>query len=366
MIPLVDFKAEYKEIRKDVDIAISRVLGSGWYILGSEVANFEKEIAKYIGVKYAVGVASGTDALTLAVKSLDLKPKDKVLVPANVYPTIFGVCLSGVQIALCDVDPKSLNVTLDTIKKAYTKEVKAILIVHLYGNPVDIDPIRKFARSKNVYLIEDCAQSLGSKYRGRMVGTFGDVSTFSFYPTKNLGAYGDGGAVLTNNKKFFERIKLLRMYGEAGRYNSILLGHNSRLDEFQAAILSSKFNHLDGWKKRKDILVKLYKKLLKPFPVEILSQDTKSDTFFHLFVIKTERRDELMKHLANFGILTGIHYPTPIHLTKTFSFLGYKRGSFPNSEKASDVVLSLPLYPQMKIFQVKQVVEKIRNFFESK
>lgn len=365
-INFVDFKAEYKEIGRDIDIALKRVFDSGWYILGKEVEEFEKKLAKYIGVKYAVGVASGTDALTLAVKSLDLKPADKVLMPANVYPTAFGVALSGQPIALCDVDAKSLNVTLETIKAVFTKDVKVVLVVHLYGNPVDIEPIRNFAKKMKIFLIEDCAQSLGSKYHGEMVGSFGDVSCFSFYPTKNLGAYGDGGAILTSNKNIFERIKLLRMYGEEERYNSVLLGHNSRLDEIQAAILLSKFKYLEKWKKKKNILVWEYRKLLKSAPVETLSQSVKSDSFFHFFVIKTPRRDELMKYLNTFGIATGIHYPTPVHLTKTFSNLGYKKDDFPNSEKASETVLSLPLYPQMQISQVNFVAGKIRDFFKSK
>lgn len=364
MIPLVDFKAEYKEIRKDVDAAIARVLTSGWYVLGREVSNFEKKLADYVGLDYAVGVASGTDGLTLAVKSLKLNPKDKVLIPANVYPTAFGVALSGHPVALCDVDPKSLNVNIDTIAKAFTKDVKAIVVVHLYGNPVDIEPIKKFAKGKGVYFIEDCAQALGSKYKGKMVGSFGDVSVFSFYPTKNLGAYGDGGAVLTGNKEIFDRLKLLRMYGEEGRYKSILLGHNSRLDEMQAAILLAKFKYLPVWKKKKSKLIDLYKKLLKNIPLEFLEESVFSDPFYHLLVVKTKKRDELAKYLTGFDILTGVHYPVPIHLTKTFASLGYKNGDFPNSEADSREVLSLPFYPQMKAAQVREVAQRVKGFFK--
>lgn len=365
-INLVDFKSEYKEIKRDVDAAISRVLESGWFVLGSEVAGFEKSLAHYVGTKYAVGTASGTDALTLAIKSLGLKPKDRVLMPANVYPTAFGVALSGQPIALCDADPKSLNITLSIIKKAFTKDIKAIVAVHLYGNPVDIDPIKKFAKEKGVYLIEDCAQSLGSRYKGKIVGSFGNISCFSFYPTKNLGAYGDGGAVLTSDAGIFDKLKLLRMYGEESRYKSVLLGQNSRLDEIQAAILSAKLKHLKSWKKRKDILVRLYKKLLKSTPLEMLEVNAKADPFYHLFVVKVKKRNELAKHLAESGIMTGVHYPIPIHLTETFSKLGYKKGDFPVSENASGEILSLPLFPQMKISQVRQVCRVIVSFFRKK
>jgi len=363
MIPLVDFKAEYKEIRKDIDSAISRVLGSGWYILGGEVSAFEKKLAEYIGVKYALGVASGTDALTLAIKSLNLKPKDKILMPANCYPTAFGLALSGQPLALCDVDPKSLNVTLDTIEKSFTKDIKVILIVHLYGNPVEMDSIKKFARKNNAYLIEDCAQALGSIYKGKKVGSFGDISCFSFYPTKNLGAYGDGGAILTNNKEVFEKAKILRMYGEESRYQSVLLGHNSRLDEIQAAILLEKFKYLAKWKRQKKLIISLYKKLLKNLPLEILEENSEGDQFYHLFVVKTNKRDKLAQYLNMFGVTTGIHYPICVHLTKAFLGLGYKNGSFPVSEEAAKKVLSLPLYPQMTDDTVMHVASALKKFF---
>ena len=363
MIPLVDFKAEYREIRKDIDVAISRVLGSGWYILGNEVANFEKALANYIGTKYAVGVASGTDALTLAIKALRLKPDDCVLMPANVYPTAFGVSLSGQSITLCDVDPESLNVTLETIKKAFTKKVRVIIVVHLYGNPVDMAPIKRFAKRKKVYLIEDCAQALGSKYNSKKVGTFGDISCFSFYPTKNLGAYGDGGAIVTKNADLAQKVKLLRMYGEKTRYQSVLVGHNSRLDELQAAILDVKLKYLDAWNKRRRELAAVYRKELKGVPIRIVEETPKAKSVYHLFVVMVEERDKLAEYLFKKGIITGIHYPIPIHLVPSFSFLGYKKGDFPVSEEASQKVLSLPLYPEMTESQVRSVAKAIKSFY---
>jgi len=364
-ISFVDFKEEYKEIEQNIDNALKRVFSSGWYILGKEVEEFEKNLAKYIGVKYAVGVASGTDALTLAIKALNLKTSDAVLLPANVYPSVFGCALSGLMIKLCDVDKKSLNISLETIKKVYSKDVKVIVVVHLYGNPVDIDPIKKFAKEKNIYLIEDCAQATGSMYKGKKVGSFGDIACFSFYPTKNLGAYGDGGAILTNNKEIFEKIKLLRMYGEKERYKSILVGHNSRLDELQAAILSTKMRFLSKWNCQRHKIAEIYKEQLSGLSIKIIEENKKGKSNYHLFVIQTNHRDSLVSYLSKGGVQIGIHYPIPIHLTEAFSHLGYKEGDFPISEKASREVISLPIYPQMRIGDVQYITEIIKKYYKT-
>lgn len=364
--PFVDFLAENREIGEDINLALERVFKSGLYILGKEVSGFEKKLASFIGTKYAVGVASGTDALTLAIKSLGLKNTDAVLLPANVYPSVFGVALSGVKIRLCDVDSESLNVTLETIKRVVTKEIKAIVIVHLYGNPVDIEPIEKFAKDRGIYLIEDCAQAAGSIYKGKRVGSFGDISCFSFYPTKNLGAYGDGGAVLTNDKDIFEKVRLLRMYGEKSRYDSIMLGHNSRLDEIQAAILSTKLNFLNKWNDRRHEIAEKYKELLSGLPLKFIEENPEGKSNYHLFVINIKQRGSLMKYLFEKGIASVIHYPVPIHFTKTFSYLGYKKGDFPVSERSSNEVLSLPIYPQMEFDTVTYIAGVIKSFFESR
>ena len=363
IIPPIDLSAQYRTIKPEVDKSISRVLNSGRFILGSEVENFEKDLAKYIGTKYAVGLACGTDALTLSLKAIGIKEGDGVVLATNVYPTAFGLALTGARLQLADIDPKTLNLSAETAKKAINKKTKAIVAVHLYGNPADLTSLKKLARQKGLYLIEDCAQAHGAHYRGQKVGTFGDISCFSFYPTKNLGAYGDGGAIVTKNANLAQKVKLLRMYGEKTRYQSVLVGHNSRLDELQAAILDVKLKYLDAWNKRRRELVAIYRKELKGVPIRIVEETPKAKSVYHLFVVMVEERDKLAEYLFKKGIITGIHYPIPIHLVPSFSFLGYKKGDFPVSEEASQKVLSLPLYPEMTENQVRSVTKAIKSFY---
>lgn len=360
IIKFVDLAGEYRNIKKEINQSVQKVLNSGVYVLGQEVENFENKFASYIGTKYAIGVSSGTDALTLAIKSLGLKENESVLVPANVYPTIFGVALSGVKIKLTDVNPKSLNIDIENIKKYYSKEVKAVLVVHLYGNPVDMSPIIGFCKEKKLYLIEDCAQATGSMYNNEKVGSFGDVSCFSFYPTKNLGTYGDGGAVLTNNKKIYEKVKSLRMYGEQGRYNSLEIGHNSRLDEMHAAILSVKLKHIDKWNLKRHKIAKLYNLLLKKKGIDVIEENRLGKSNYHLYVIKINNRQKLMDNLRINGVPSVIHYPLPIHFVKSFSYLGYKKGSFPITEKYTECILSLPIYPEMNEKDVIKICQLVK------
>lgn len=363
MLPLINLAAEYKEIKEDIDKAVLRVLQSGWFILGREVEEFEKEFAKYIGVKHAVGVASGTDALTLSIKALGLGKGDGVVVPANVYPTAFGVALSGAKLELCDVDPHTLNVSAKTLEKAVTPKTRAVVVVHLYGNPVDIAPIQEFCKKRKLYLIEDCAQACGAEYGRKKVGTFGDMSCFSFYPTKTLGAYGDGGAILTSNKEYAKRARMLRMYGEVERYESKMVGHNSRLDELQASILRVKLRHLDVWIKKRRRLAKIYGSSLKDLPIKILDETNGGQSAHYLFVVQVKQRERLTNYLEKNGVQTGVHYPTPIHLARAFPGLGYKRGNFPVSEEAARSVLSLPLYPQMGEDDVEYVGRRLKEFY---
>lgn len=363
-ISLFNLKSEYLSIKSHIDKAISKVLLSGSYILSTEVENFEKELASYIGTKYCIGVASGTDALTLALKSLNLKEGDGVIVPTNVYPSIFGVALSGVKLQLCDVDPDTLNLSVKSLENAYNKTTKAIVMVHLYGNPVNMTKILKFARRRKLYVIEDCAQSMGATVDGKKVGSNGDISCFSFYPTKNLGAYGDGGAVLTNNKKLYKRIKRLRMYGETSRYKSVEVGHNSRLDEMQAAILRVKLRYVNKWNEKRRKLAQVYKKQLKDLPIKLLQEEPKGKSVYHLFVVYINKRKKLADFLKKEGILTSSHYPIAIHRTRAFKYLGYRRGDFPISEEACRKVLSLPLDPSLSVKQVNRVCKTIRKFYD--
>jgi dTDP-4-amino-4,6-dideoxygalactose transaminase len=363
-VPAIDLSLEYKVLQKTLEKALKRVFESGWFLLGKELASFEQEFAKYLGVKYALGVSSGTDALTIALKSLDLNKEDEVIIPANVYPTVFGVNLSGVKIKLADVNNDSLNIDLENIRRVYTKKVKAIVVVHLYGNPVDLDPIIKFAKEKSLYLIEDCAQAAGAIYKDKRVGSFGDINCFSFYPTKNLGSFGDGGIITTNNKKLAEKVKLWRMYGEVGRYNSILPGFNSRLSEIQSAVLKVKLKYLEKFNKKRIKLAKKYQQGLKDLPVKIVHSDN-IQSVYHLLVIQTSKRDSLMKFMQDNGVGVGVHYPYPIHLVESFKSLG-KKGDFPISEESSKNILTLPIYSQMIESQVECVISKMEEFFNSK
>lgn len=363
-VPFVNFKKEYDEIKEDINLAVRRVLESGLFILGPEVENFEREFANFLEVNKAVAVASGTDAITLGLKALGIKKGDGVVVPANVYPSAFGVALSGATLQLADVDPDTLNLSVETLERAVDQKTKSVLAVHLYGNPVDIEDISRFCKAKNIALIEDCAQATGALYRGRKVGSFGDLSCFSFYPTKNLGAYGDGGMIATNDEDIACKIRLWRMYGEEARYKSILVGHNSRLDELQATILRAKLKYVDTWNQKRRKIAERYKQEFSDLPLDVVSNNELCQAVYHLFVVRVKDRDELSKFLRSRGIITGVHYPRPIHLTQSFFYLGYKGGDFPVSERASGTALSLPLYPQMDEADVEYVIKMVKSYYD--
>lgn len=362
-IPITNLSLLYQSVKNEIDLSIKKVLKSGNYILNEEVLNFEREFGNYLGVKFIVGVASGTDALTLSIKALGLKSGDGVVIPTNVYPTAFGVSLSGVKLQLSDVDPNTLNINLENIKKAVDYRTKAIVVVHLYGNPVDLDPILKFAKDKKIYVIEDCAQAAGLEYKMKKVGTLGDMGCFSFYPTKNLPSFGDGGAVVTNSKHLADQIKLFRMYGETYRYHSILMGHNSRLDEIQAAILRIHLNHLDNWNKKRREKALIYRELLSGLPVKIVQETYMQKSIYHLFCILVKKRENLINYLSSNGVGIGIHYPVPIHLNQTFKYLNHKKGDFKVSEKSCKEILSLPMHPFLEKKDVEKVCSLINKFF---
>lgn len=363
-IPLVDLAASYANNKNSIDRAVSEVLSSGWYLIGQQLNNFEKSFAQYLGVKHVVGVSSGTDALTIALKSLGLGSDDEVIIPANCYPTAFGVSLSGVKLRLADVDHQTLNISVHTIMPRITKKTRAVVVVHLYGNPADIKPIKKLCRENNIFLIEDCAQAVGAIYNNKKVGSFGDIACFSFYPTKNLGCIGDGGAIATNKSSLAKKAKLWRMYGEKKRYDSQLIGLNSRLSEIQAAVLNLRLKTIDRQNKARKSLAAIYNKGLSCLPVIPIKVHHKSEAVYHLYVLKTKKRNQLIKFLNLGGIATGIHYPKPIHLTKSFKHLNYRPNTFPVSEYASKHVVSLPIYPELSKNDVQYVVNKLSEFFE--
>jgi len=369
MIPTFTLNRQNKILRKELDEAIEKVIESGIFILGPEVEKFEKEFAKYIGVKYAVGVASGTDAISLALLSIGVGQDDEVILPANAYPSVFALSAIGAVPRLVDIDPHTYNIDHTKIEKVISKKTKAILPVHLYGQPAQIDEIIRIGSKHGLTVVEDCAQAHGALYRVRegvyrKAGSFGRLSCFSFYPTKNLGCFGDGGMLVTDDPDIYAKLKLLRMYGEEERYKSVILGRNSRLDELQAAILRMKLKYLDAWNKRRREIAEIYFHNLDNLEGLVINKE-KDDVkhIYHLFTIMTEKRDELKNFLLKRGIQTAIHYPSSIHLESSYKFLGYGKGVFPESEKVSREILSLPMYPELTDKEVIKICKEIKAFF---
>jgi dTDP-4-amino-4,6-dideoxygalactose transaminase len=356
---------QYLTCKNEIDQAVQKVLISGRYILGSEVTNFENEFAKYIGVQFGIGVASGTDALYLSLKSVEIGQGDEVItVPHTSVATITAVEMCGATPVLADINLHTYTLSPETFEKAISSRTKAVVLVHLYGQPVDIKPVLELAELNNLFVIEDCAQAHGAMYQGKKVGSFGDLSAFSFYPTKNLGAIGDGGIVITNDLNLFERVRLLRQYGWQKRNISIIPGWNSRLDELQAAILRVKLSHLEEANQRRRLIAKTYSQQLINSPVIIPKERYGDYHVFHQYVIRSQNRDDLKSFLAKHNINTLIHYPIPVHLQPAYKGRLGEIGDFPNSEQAAREVLSLPLYPEMEEDEAGIVCHTIIDFFK--
>jgi len=364
-VPFLNITATYNSDKKAIDQAVLDVLAGGHYVLGPNVQSFEKEFSEYHQGYSSLGLASGTDALLLALRASGLKPGDEVIVPAFTFiSTVSTVVYAGFKPVFADIDPVSFNVTAKTISKALTKKTKAVIVVHLYGQPVDMDPVLKLCKDKKLFLIEDVAQALGAEYHGKKTGTIGKIGCFSFYPTKNLGAAGDGGMVITSSKPVFKTLFQLRDHGQAKKYHFEILGYNSRLDEIQAAILRIKFRRIEETLKERGILGNLYWEHLGDLTaVQLPIEQPKTRHSFNLYTIRTSKRDALQAYLREQGIGTAVHYPRPLHLQKAFANLGYKKGDCPEAEKAAKEVLCLPLYPGMPHDHIPQVAEAVRKFF---
>lgn len=359
LIPLNDFKLSYKLEKKSIDNAISRVLKSGWFILGEELKSFESELAKYLKVKYCVGVANGTEAITLALISLGIKKGDEVITTnMTAYPTIIGIEQTGAKAVLADIDPITGLIDPASIEKHITKKTRAIVPVHMYGQACDMDKILKIAKKYKVEIMEDCAQSIGSKYSNKITGTFCKVASLSFYPTKNLGALGDAGAIMTNDELIYQKLNKLRNYGQSVRYYHVEQGINSRLDEIQAAILREKLKRLNGYIKKRRMIANIYDKTIKNagFVPEIKGRFHT----YHLYIIKHKKRDELQKFLKDNGVQTLIHYPVPINEQEAFKF--QKKEKFPNTVKFTGEILSIPIYPELKVTEAKKIASLINRF----
>lgn len=365
-VPFVDFKREYKEIHTQIDSAIKRVLESGWFILGEELKNFEKEFSKYLGVKYAVGVNSGTDALYFALLAAGIGPGDEVITVDNSFiSTVLAIFWVGAKPVFVDVDQYTYNVDPARIEEKITSKTKAILPVHLFGYPCEMSKIMKIATKYDLKVIEDACQAHGSSYKGKKLGTIGDIGCFSFYPAKNLGAYGDAGAIVTNNEKIAKKLILLRNYGQKEKYYFQIKGFNSRLDEIQAAILREKLKRLDKWnKKRKKIAEKYYQEL-SGLPIVLPPKEAKDrQGNNYVFVIKVKDRDSFQQYLSESGITSLIHYPVPIHNQECCSELLGEGNKLRLTEKLAKEIISLPIFPQMEDGEVDYVCEKIKDFFK--
>ena len=367
MIPCANPQAGYLAQKAAIDDAIHRVLDKGWFILGQEVAAFESEFAAWTGAKQAVGVGSGTEAIHLALAALGVGAGDEVItVSHTAVATTAAIELAGAIPVFLDIDPHFFTINPDLIEAAITPRTKAIVPVHIYGQPADLGPILSLAEKRGLHVIEDCAQCHGAKYRGKTTGTIGHVGCFSFYPTKNLGALGDGGAVVTNDMTLAEKIRHLREYGWTERYVSSLPGWNSRLDELQAAILRVKLKRLQQDNDARAALAELYTSTLGELPIATPRIREGCTHVFHLYVIRTKSRNELQAYLRGRGIHTLIHYPVPIHLQPAYRGRVSQASRLPETERAASEILSFPLYPELSTVEHAQVVESVLGFFKSK
>ena len=361
-IPLLDLRAEYQELKSEIDTAVAGVLESGQFILGREVAGLEEEFASYSDVEYAIGVNSGTSALHLALLAAGIKPGDEVItVPFTFYATVAAIGYAGAVPIYVDIDPRTFNIDAAKIEAAISGRTRAILPVHLYGQPAEMDAILDIARRHNLVVIEDVAQAHGAEYKGRRVGSIGDIGCFSFYPTKNLGAAGEGGMVTTNNSEYARTVALLRNWGEEHRYYPVLKGYNYRLPSIQAAILRVKLRRLEQWIEARRRLAAQYDRLLENADVTRPPVSAGVRHVYCLYTIQAVDRDRLQKELGEAGIQTAVHYPLPVHLMPAYADARYKAGDFPVAEACARRVLSLPMNPYLTAAQVERVASEIRS-----
>ncbi len=363
-IPFNILSPQYLMYKNEYDEAALRALNSGWYILGKEVTEFEKEFSNFVGSKYCVSLNSGLDALILAIRALEIGKGGEVIAPANTYiASILGITENGATPIFVEPD-EFYNIDPKKIEEKITGKTKAIMVVHLYGQSANMEPIVKISGKYNIPIVEDCAQAHGATYNYKNIGTFGEINCFSFYPTKNLGAFGDGGAVVTNNPDLEDKVRMLRNYGSKKKYYNEIEGVNSRLDELQAALLKVKLKHIRELEKERADICNMYLEGINNEFVLLPKVQIKAKHVWHQFVIRCEEREKLIDYLLENGIKTMIHYPIPPHLSKAYERLGYKKGDFPITEKYAETVLSLPLYNGMEKEKVEYVIDKINKFEE--
>ena len=358
-IPMVDLKAQYRSLKNEIDGALGEILESGHFILGPNVNAFEREIAAYNNTKFAVGVASGTDAIYLSLKALDIKEGDEVITtPFSFIAAAEAIAYNKAVPVFTDIDRKTLNIDPAKIEGKITPRTKAILPVHLFGQPAGMKEIKEIAKRHNLKIIEDCAQAFGARYGDAVVGGIGDAGCFSFYPSKNLGAYGDGGIITSNDPAIYEKVRLLRNHGSAVSYQHEFIGFNSRLDEIQAAILRIKLKHIDSYNAKRREIAWLYTSMICG-AVECPAEIPDITHVYHQYTIRSHRREEIKRALNEHAISSVVYYPVPIHLQPAFKYLGHKKGDFPESEAAAEKVLSLPIYPELEPEKVRFISEII-------
>jgi dTDP-4-amino-4,6-dideoxygalactose transaminase len=364
MVPMVDLKRQFNDIKKEVFEVLTEVLESSQYILGPKVAEFEQKIVSYHGMGEGVGVASGTDALHLAVEALGIGEGDEVITtPFTFFATAEAIIYTGARPVFVDIEPDTMNLDPRKIEAKITKKTKAILPVHIFGHPADMEGICRVARRHKLKVIEDCAQSFGAEIRGKKAGSFGDASCFSFYPSKNLGAFGDGGMVLLKNRNIAKKVRMLRNHGSGGAYRHESVGFNSRLDELQAGVLLVKLKRIDKYNERRKKNAALYNKLLSE-KVQRPVERTGCSHVYHQYTIRSNRRDAIQKCLSGHGVSSVVYYPIPLHLQKAVSYLGYKKGDFPVAEETAGKVLSLPIYPEIEENTVRRIAGIINDVCE--
>lgn len=361
-----DYKDEYEAHRKEILDIVDKVFSSGRLILGSRVEAFENAFSSYCSADYGVGVNSGTDALFLALKALGIGPGDEVITVSNTaVPTVAAIRATGAVPVFVDVEEDTFLMDINKIEPVITPRTRCIIPVHLFGQPVEMEPLLEIAQQRNLKILEDCAQAAGALYKGQKVGSFGEIGAFSFYPTKILGAYGDGGMAVTSDKNLYEKLKRVRFYGMEKGYYSEEEGYNSRLDEVQAAILNFKLKTLDESVLKRRKIAEIYSKELSSIgDIELPTVRPDRTHQFYLYTIKTSHRDAIMAYLMKGGIETRVNYPTPIHLMRGYGFLGYKNGDLPVTERLAERILSLPMYPGVSANDIDKVVSSIRNFFK--
>lgn len=363
-VPFFSLTRQYAEIKDEIDVAVNGVISSGTYILGENASKFEGEFAEYCGARYAVGVASGSDALVLTLASLNPGNSHVATVPHTFVSTVDAISKNNAAPKFVDVDESEYTMDVSLLPEAIDASTAGILPVHLYGHPADINQIRKIADENNLWVIEDAAQAHGSKYYGKHVGVIGDAACFSFYPSKNLGAYGDAGMVVTNSKELADNIRMFRNYGQQVKYHHKFVGYNSRLDEIQAAVLRVKLRYLDRWIEKKRRLAQIYNEELLDIEKVVIPIERKYALHsYHLYVIKAQMREKLMKWLSSKGVDTAIHYPIPVHLQESYSHLGYRVGSLPVTERLSNEVVSLPMFPELTEDEALYVAKMIKTFY---